>query len=341
MSKTALVTGVQGQDGAYLAQLLIQKGYRVVGTIRKNRNEQAGRLNYLGVDKEVELTEMDLAQPNTIYDVIEKYRPDEIYNLAAVSYISDGYGLTKIADVNALGVSRMLDTIRSLRLETKFFHASSSQIFGTTIGGAQDENTPFAPQNPYGITKLFGHLLVKNCREAHDMFACSGILYNHESPLRGKQFVTKKIIKTVAEIKAGVSEKLSLGNINVARDWGFAGDYVKAMWLMLQQEKPSDYVIASGKTHTLRYLVEKAFSIVDIQIDWKGEGLDEVGRNRKTGKIIIDISPQFFRPIDVLHTLGDATKARVELGWQPKISFDQLIELMLSYELDLLKKKIV
>lgn len=339
--KKALIFGVTGQDGLYLSEFLLEKGYHVYGVKRKHSSNNAKhidriRSNPLNGDHFF-LHEGDLTDTSTIIDLIDSIRPDEIYNLAAQSHVHISFEQPEYtAEINALGTLRILQTIKQLNLvdKIKFYQASTSELFGLSQENPRAEATPFHPRAPYGISKLFAHWMTINYREAFGLFACCGILFNHESPLRGENFVTKKIAKAAARISKGSNEICYLGNLNARRDWGYAKDYVEAMWLMLQQEKPEDFVIATGKSHSVREFVELSFKQVGIDILWEGEGVDEVGINKNTGDILVKINPAFFRPTDVSFVLGDAEKAKTILQWEPATSFEELVKIMVSAELN-------
>ncbi|WP_036225585.1 GDP-mannose 4,6-dehydratase [Mesoaciditoga lauensis] len=330
--KRAFITGITGQDGGYLAELLLEKGYEIYALYRRNSNQRFDRIKHL-LDK-IHLIAGDMTDQSSLIDAIEVSKPDEVYNLAAQSFVAVSWKEPVFtAEVNALGVTRLLEAIKMKKPDAKFYQASTSELFGLVQETPQKETTSFHPRSPYSVAKLYGYWITVNYRESYNMFACNGILFNHESPKRGIEFVTRKITKAVAEIYRGEREFVSLGNLDAKRDWGYAGDYVKAMYLMLQQEKPDDFVIASGETHSVREFVEKAFKVVDIEIEWKGQGINEIGIDKKSGKTIVKINPQFFRPADVELLLGDPSKAKRELGWEPEVSFDQLVEMMVKNDL--------
>lgn len=317
MRKTALITGITGQDGAYLAQLLLLKGYRVYGAFRRISTLNIDRLNYLGIREKVELIPFDLLDSGNIIRVIEKIQPDEIYNLAAQSFVAVSFDQPLVtADITGLGAARILEAIRYVNPKIKFYQASSSEMFGKAQRIPQDENTPFYPRSPYAAAKLYAHWMTVNYREAYGIFACSGILFNHESPLRGEEFVTRKITMAAARIKGGQQSELRLGNLEARRDWGYAREYVEAMWLMLQQNKPGDYVIATGESHSVLEFVEEAFANVDL--DWKEY-------------VVVD--PTFCRPSEVNFLIGDPRKAQDELGWKPRTTFKELIRIMVEADL--------
>lgn len=334
--KRALLTGIRGQDGSYLTKFLLAKGYEVYGADRKSGEASLWRLNELGVT--VKIIPMDLLELTNVMRVIEKIKPDEIYNLAAQSFVRASFEQALLtANTNAMGVLRLLETIRTVKPDTKFYQASSSEMFGKVCEMPQTEITPFHPRSPYAISKLFGHWITINYRESYKMFACSGIFFNHESPLRGSEFITRKITYGVARIKHGLQDKIVLGNLYAKRDWGYAPEYVEAMWLMLQQPEPDDYVIATGETHSIREFVEFAFKYVGYDIIWKGKGVKEKGMDRKTGKILVEVSPEFFRLAEVDVVVGDPSKAKKKLGWKPRTKFKELVKIMV--EADLIKVK--
>jgi len=316
--KTALVTGITGQDGAYLAHLLVSKGYKVYGGYRRASTLNLSGLDFLGVRNDVVLIELDLLDLGSIIRALEIAEPQEVYNLAAQSFVGASFDQPIVtADITGLGAARMLESIRIVNPAVRFYQASTSEMFGETQRTPQNESTPFYPRSPYAVAKLYAHWMTTNYREAHSIFACSGILFNHESPIRGLEFVTRKVTDGVARIKAGLDTNIALGDLKPKRDWGYAGDYVKAMWLMLQQDEASDYVIATGETHTVKEFVEAAFAVVGL--DWQ----DHVTQD-----------PRFLRPAEVNLLQGDATKARLSLGWQPEVSFEALVELMVRSDLE-------
>ena len=332
--KRALITGIRGQDGAYLAKLLLEKGYEVWGADRRSGDSSNWRLKELGIEKEVKIVYMDLLELTNIMRAIEKVKPDEVYNLAAQSFVQASFEQPILtAEVDAIGVLRILEALRVLKPDAKFYQASTSEMFGKVQEIPQTEKTPFYPRSPYGVAKLFGHWITVNYRESYGMFACSGILFNHESPLRGVEFVTRKITYSLARIKYGLQDKLILGNLDAKRDWGYAPEYVEAMWLMLQQEEPDDYVIATGETHTVREFVEKAAEVAGFEIEWEGEGVNTKGIDRKSGRIIVEVSPEYYRPAEVDILIGNPEKARKKLGWQPKTTFEKLVEIMMEADL--------
>lgn len=334
MDKTALVTGITGQDGAYLAHSLLQKNYRVYGTYRRSSSINLWRLKELGIDKDIILIPMDLFEFSNVLRTVENLQPSEIYNLAAQSFVGLSFEQPLYtAEIDALGTLRLLDTIRIVNPQIRFYQASTSEMFGKVKSIPQNEDTPFHPRSPYGVAKLYAHWITINYREAYNLFTCSGILFNHESPLRGPEFVTRKITIGLAEIKYGKRKYLELGNLDAKRDWGFAADYVEGMYQMLQQTRPDDYVLASGKTHTVREFVEIAAKMAGFALAWQGYGVDEVGIDTTTSKIIIRINPEFYRPAEVDLLIGSADKAKQHLGWKTSVSFEQLIHLMIEKDL--------
>lgn len=339
--KKALIFGVTGQDGAYLAEFLLNKGYEVHGVKRRTSLINTSRIDHLyeAPDKSKRnffLHYGDLSSASNVIDLMQKIRPDEVYNLGAQSHVLVSFELPEYTgDVDGLGVLRILDAIRMLGLEnTKFYQASSSEMFGKVQEIPQTENTPFYPRSPYGVAKLYGYWITRNYRESYGMFAVNGILFNHESPIRGETFVTRKIARAAARIRYGLQDILYLGNLSASRDWGHARDYVEAMWLMLQQDEADDFVVATGETHTVREFVEKSFACVGITVEWQGEGVDEVGYNVATGKPVVAVDPRYFRPAEVDLLIGDASKAKEKLGWQPRVSFQELVYDMTYAELE-------
>jgi len=332
--KTALITGIRGQDGAYLAKLLLEKGYKVYGADRRSGDSSFWRLKELGIEKDVEIVYMDLLELTNILSVIEKTQPDEVYNLAAQSFVGASFEQPILtSQIDALGVLRVLEAIRKVKPDAKFYQASTSEMFGKVQEIPQTEKTPFYPRSPYGVAKLFGHWITVNYRESFNMFACSGILFNHESPLRGVEFVTRKITYSLARVKYGIQDKLILGNLDAKRDWGYAPEYVEGMWLMLQQDEPDDYILATGETHTVREFVEKAAKYAGFDIEWQGEGVNTKGIDRKTGKVIVEVSPEFYRPAEVDILIGNPEKAKKKLGWNPKTKFEDLVRIMMEADL--------
>lgn len=340
MSKKAIITGISGQDGAYLAKYLLELGYKVFGAVRRSSRsaEILPRLKYLGIEKEVELIDFELSELTNITRVIKSTQPDEIYNLGGQSFVGASFEqpLTT-TDINAVAVLRILETIREYSAETRFYQASTSEMFGA-ISPPQSETTPFYPRSPYGVSKLFGHWITKNYRESYGLKACSGILFNHESPIRGQEFVTRKISLSLSRVAQGKQDVVKLGNLSAQRDWGFAGDYVKGMHLMTTSEKISDYVLASGETHSIREFASIAAESLGMDLAWEGEGVDEKGINKKTNKCVICVDPKFFRPAEVDLLLGDASKAENDLGWKRTVDFKSLVEMMTSSDYDAVKK---
>ena len=330
--KKAIITGIAGQDGGFLAALLIKKGYEVVGADRRRVDTEYSRLSDLGILDKIRFVYFDLTETNNINNLIIKEQPDEFYNLAAQSFVKASFELPILtSDVDAMGVLRILDAIKNYSPKTKFYQASTSEMFGKVQEIPQNENTPFYPRSPYGVAKLFAHWTVVNYRESYGLFACSGILFNHESEYRGKEFVTQKIIEKVVSIERGDSSPLVLGNIDSERDWGYARDYVEGMYLMLQHSKPNDYVLATNSKISVRKFVEIAFKKAGIEIEWQGSNIDEIGLDNKTGKVIVKISEEFFRPAEVDLLIGDYSKAKNVLKWEPKTKLDQMIEIMINH----------
>lgn len=337
--KKALITGITGQDGSYLAELLLDKGYEVHGIIRRHSTICTDRIDHLYDDTSLKdrffLHYGDLTDSCNLMGLIQRIQPDEVYNLGAQSHVAVSFEVPEYtAEATGVGTIRLLDAIYQSGVKCKFYQASTSELFGGLPGTApQSEKTPFYPKSPYGAAKLYSYWITVNYRESYNMFACNGILFNHESPRRGETFVTRKITIAVAKIMAGKQEKLSLGNLNAKRDWGFAGDYVEGMWRILQQEKPDDYVLATNETHTVREFVELAFAEVGIEIEWKGEGVDEKGYDKNTGKLLVDVNPRYFRPAEVELLWGDSTKAEIELGWRRNVSFKELVSMMVREDM--------
>ena len=329
MQKTALVTGVTGQDGAYLSRYLLQRGYRVVGAHRATSIRSMSRLACLGIEEHIEYVDMDLVELASVLRVVEAVRPDEIYNLAAQSFVGRSFEQpVSTADVDALGVTRLLEAIRTVNSGIRFYQASTSEMFGCALHAPQTEETPFFPRNPYGVAKLYAHWITANYRDAYGIHASSGILYNHESPLRGREFVTRKITSQLALIKYGRQKELALGNIDAKRDWGFAGDYVEGMWRMLQSDKSASYVLATGQAHTVREFAQISAAELGLDLVWEGKGIHERGIDRKSGKTIITIDPEFYRPTEVETLVGSPCKAEQTLGWKRHVSFEELVGMM-------------
>jgi GDPmannose 4,6-dehydratase len=332
--RRALITGITGQDGAYLSKFLLDKGYEVYGAFRRTSGLNLNGLKYLGVDDKVKYIPLELLEFTNIYRAIEKIQPDEIYNLGAQSFVALSFEEPiYTADVTALGSLRVLEAIRAVNPKIKFYQASSSEMFGKVQSMPQKEETPFYPRSPYALSKVFAHWITVNYRESYGIFACSGILFNHESPLRGNEFVTRKITRSVAQVKLGLKNELKLGNLDAKRDWGYAPEYVEAMWLMLQHKSPDDYVVATGETHSIREFVERAFKHIGIDIVWEGETTEEKGIDKKTGKVLVEVSPEFFRPAEVNILLGDSSKIRERLGWQPRTKFEDLVPIMVEADI--------
>ncbi len=339
--KKALITGVTGQDGAYLAQLLLEKGYEVHGIKRRASLFNTDRIDHMVRDphdpeRRLILHYGDLTDSTNLIRVVQQVRPDEIYNLAAQSHVKVSFETPEYtADTVAMGALRLLETIRILGLtdKTRFYQASTSELYGKVVESPQNENTPFHPRSPYAAAKLYAYWITTNYREAYNIFGCNGILFNHESPIRGETFVTRKITRALARIKLGLQERLYLGNLDAKRDWGHARDYVQMMWLMLQQEEPEDYVIATGEQHSVREFVELAAAEVGYDIEWRGEGVEEKGYDRRSGKLMVEVDPRYFRPTEVETLLGDPTKAKEKLGWSPKVRFGELVAEMMRADL--------
>lgn len=338
-SKIALVTGITGQDGSYLAELLLGKGYEVHGIKRRASSFNTGRVDHLHTYRGENETRMhlhygDLTDSSNLNRLIEKIRPSEIYNLGAQSHVQVSFEVPEYtADVDAVGTLRLLDAIRETGVKCRFYQASTSELFGQVQEVPQSEKTPFYPRSPYGVAKLYAYWITVNYREAYGLHASNGILFNHESPRRGATFVTRKISRAVAHIQSGRQDCLYMGNIDAKRDWGFAGDFVDAMWRMLQQDVPQDYVIATGEMHSVREFIELAFEHVGVRIAWKGNGVEETGSDAATGKTLVRIDPQYYRPAEVEQLLGNPTKARTNLGWEPKVKFRELVSMMVAADL--------
>jgi GDPmannose 4,6-dehydratase len=334
MKKTALITGITGQDGSYLAELLLDKGYIVHGVIRRSSSFNTFRIDHLYNDpallnKRLFLHYGDLTDSSNLNRLIEKTRPDEIYNLGAQSHVQVSFEVPEYtAEVDAVGTLRFLDAIRETGIPTKFYQASTSELYGLARQVPQDEQTPFYPRSPYGVAKLYAYWITVNYREAYNLFACNGILFNHESERRGKTFVTRKITVGAARILNGFQEMLLLGNLDAQRDWGYAPEYVEGMWRMMQADAPGDFVLATGETHTVREFVEETFSVLGEKIEWKGSGKEEVGVRVSSGRAVVGIDPRYFRPTEVDLLTGNATKAKAILGWEPKVRFRELVKIM-------------
>ncbi len=335
--KRALITGITGQDGSYLAELLLEKGYEVYGIWRRKSNVDYGNITHLK-DK-VKLIYADMTDLVSLIEAMKISNPDEVYNLAAQSFVKTSWDTpVGTAEIDAIGVLNMLEAIRLTKKDTKFYQASTSEMFGKVQEIPQKETTPFYPRSPYGVAKLYGHWITKNYRESYNLFACSGILFNHESERRGEEFVTRKITMAVAKIKKGLQDMLELGNLDAKRDWGHSKDYVKAMWLMLQQDKADDYVISTGETHPVREFVELAFKAVGMEIEWHGEGDKEYATIKGTDKVVVKVNPEFYRPAEVELLIGDCSKAEKVLGWKREIGYNELVNRMVENDLKLLEK---
>lgn len=337
--KRALITGITGQDGSYLAELLLQKGYEVYGIIRRKSMVDYGNVDH--IKDKIHFIYADMVDVVSLMNAMKISKPDEVYNLAAQSFVATSWEQPiATADINAVGVVNILEAIRSVQPDAHFYQASTSEMYGQVQEMPQTEKTPFYPRSPYGVAKLYGHWITKNYRESYGMYACSGILFNHESERRGQEFVTRKISNAVAKISSGLQDHLELGNLDAKRDWGHSKDYVSAMWLMLQQDKPDDYVIATKETRTVREFVELAFCHIGITVKWQGHGLDEIGLDEATGKIVVKINKSFFRPAEVEVLLGDPSKAEDELGWKREILFADLVKRMVDNDVALVTGEI-
>lgn len=344
MKKKALITGITGQDGSYLAELLLEKDYEVHGMVRRASSFNRDRIDHLYKDPHGKHLRLflhygDLTDSSNMNRMLEHVRPDEIYNLAAQSHVRVSFDVPEYtADVDGTGTLRLLDAIKETGLRSRFYQASTSELFGKAQEMPQTETTPFYPRSPYGVAKLYAYWIVVNYREAYSLHASNGILFNHESPRRGESFVTRKITLGAAAIKAGKQECLYIGNLDAKRDWGYAPDFVQAMWLMLQQDRPGDYVIATGEAHSVREFIEKAFGALEMPVEWKGSGGEETGSNAKTGKTMVRIDPKYFRPTEVDLLLGNPAKAARTLGWKPSVTFDRLVEIMVKADWEAAKK---
>lgn len=343
--KKALITGITGQDGSYLAEMLLGKGYEVHGIIRRSSSFNTGRIDHIYQDPHESGVRMflhygDLNDASSLNKVLRNVRPDEIYNLGAQSHVKVSFDVPEYTgEIDALGAVRILEGIRETELNTRFYQASSSELYGKVVETPQRETTPFYPRSPYACAKAYAFYITVNYRESYGMFACNGILFNHESPRRGETFVTRKITRAAARIRLGMQACLYLGNLDAKRDWGFAGDYVEAMWLMLQQSEPDDYVVATGETRSVREFAEKVFARLDMPLEWQGKGMHEKGIDSRTGKVVIEVDPKYFRPAEVDLLLGDSTKARQQLGWAPKTDLDGLVAMMTDADLKLSERE--
>lgn len=343
--KRALITGISGQDGSYLAELLLGKGYEVHGVIRRSSSFNTGRIDHLyrdphEPDVRLFLHYGDLNDASSINRVLREVRPDEIYNLGAQSHVRVSFDVPEYTgEIDALGTVRLLEGIRETGLNTRFYQASSSELYGKVVETPQKETTPFYPRSPYACAKAYAYYITLNYRESYGMYACNGILFNHESPRRGETFVTRKITRAAGRIKAGLQDRLYLGNLDAKRDWGFAGDYVEAMWLMLQQQEADDFVVATGETWSVREFAERVFARLGMPLEWQGKGVHEKGIDANSGKIVIEIDPRYFRPAEVDLLLGDSAKARRQLGWQPRVDFQGLVDMMTDADLALAERE--
>jgi len=341
--KKALITGITGQDGSYLAEFLLEKGYEVHGLVRRSSIGNTARIDHLIAENKVQLHDGDMSDSSSIIRIISEVRPDEIYNLAAQSHVQVSFDVPEYSgDVDALGVLRVLEAVRILGLTKtcRIYQASTSELYGKVEEVPQKETTPFAPYSPYAVAKQYGFWMVKEYREAYGMFAVNGILFNHESERRGENFVTRKITLAAGRIACGLQDKLYLGNLDSLRDWGYAKDYVECMWMMLQADKPEDFVIATGVQHTVRDFTTLAFRYVGFDLEWQGEGMEEKGIDKKTGRVLVEVSEKFYRPTDVVNLWGDPTKAKTVLGWNPlKTSYEELCRLMVEHDLELAKRE--
>jgi GDPmannose 4,6-dehydratase len=343
--KRALITGITGQDGSYLAELLLAKGYEVHGVIRRSSSFNTGRINQIYRDPHESGVRLflhygDLNDASSLNRLLREVRPEEIYNLGAQSHVRVSFDVPEYTgEIDALGTVRLLEGIRETELNTRFYQASSSELYGKVVETPQRETTPFYPRSPYACAKAYAYYITVNYRESYDMFACNGILFNHESPRRGETFVTRKITRAAARIKLGVQPRLYLGNLDAKRDWGFAGDYVEAMWLMMQQPEADDFVVATGETHSVREFAEKTFARLDMPLEWQGEGVTEKGIDARTGKVVIEIDPKYFRPAEVDLLLGDPAKAKRVLNWQPRVDFETLVTMMTDADLGIAERE--
>ena len=333
-TKKALITGITGQDGSYLAELLLEKGYEVHGMLRRSSSFNTGRIDHLYNNSKILNHKLflhygDLTDSSNLNRLLEKIGPDEIYNLGAQSHVQVSFEIPEYtAEVDAIGTLRFLDAIKETGIKTKFYQASTSELYGKVQEVPQTENTPFYPRSPYGIAKLYSYWIIINYREAYNLFASNGILFNHESPRRGGTFVTRKITTAAARIKFGIQDKVTLGNLNAKRDWGYAPEYVDGMWQMMQLDKSDDFILATGETHTIREFADIVFKELEMELDWQGEGINEIGIDIKTGKTLVSVNPRYFRPTEVELLIGDATKAQKTFGWESEIKFDKLAKIM-------------
>ena len=337
MSKTAIITGITGQDGAYLAQLLLEKGYKVYGTYRRTSSSNFWRIEYLGIreHRNLKLVEFDITDAGNCFRLVAQVKPDELYNLAAQSFVDASFTQPHTTgQISGLATLNLLEAIRNVRPDTRFYQASTSELFGKVQETPQSETTPFYPRSPYGVAKLYGHWITQNYRESYDMFATSGILFNHESPLRGIEFVTRKITDGVARIKLGLQDQIRLGNLNPQRDWGYAADFVDGMYRMLQTEAPDNYVLATGRTETVRTFATMAFANIDIDVEWQGTDDHEIGIDRASGKTVVSVDAEYYRPAEVELLIGDASKAKRDLGWESTTDLETLCQIMVESDLE-------
>lgn len=345
VQKKALITGITGQDGSYLAELLLEKNYEVHGMLRRSSSFNTGRIDHLYndpkiMDQSLYLHYGDLTDSSNLNRLLEKIEPDEIYNLGAQSHVQVSFEIPEYtAEVDAMGTLRFLDAIKESGIQSKFYQASTSELFGKVREVPQTEKTPFYPRSPYGVAKLYGYWIVINYREAYNIYACNGILFNHESPRRGGTFVTRKITRAAARIKYGLQDKVTLGNLNAKRDWGYAPEYVEGMWQMMQLDKADDFVMATGETHSIREFADIVFKELDMDLEWQGEGVNEKGIEIKTGKTLVAVNPRYFRPTEVDLLIGDATKAKKTFGWKPKVKFDELAKIMAKADWEKVQKR--
>ena len=343
--KRALITGITGQDGSYLLELLLEKGYEVHGIIRRSSSFNTGRIDHLYNNSNVHGKQMflhygDVTDTSNLNRLLEKIGPDEIYNLAAQSHVKVSFEIPEYtAEVDAVGTLRFLDAIRETGLRTKFYQASTSELFGKVQEVPQTEKTPFYPRSPYGVAKLYGYWIIVNYREAYGLYACNGILFNHESPRRGETFVTRKITLAAARIKLGLQDKLTIGNLHAKRDWGYAPEYCEGMWRMLQQEKPEDFVLATGETHSVKEFIDAVFNELELDLVWKGEKEQEAGITKKDGKVLVEVDPRYYRPTEVELPIGNPAKAKEKLGWAPKTTFHELAKMMAKADFEKVKKR--
>jgi GDPmannose 4,6-dehydratase len=345
MTKKALITGITGQDGSYLAEFLIEKGYEVHGMIRRSSSFNTGRIDHLFNDNEILNHKLflyygDLTDSSNLNRLLEKIAPDEIYNLGAQSHVKVSFEIPEYtAEVDAMGTLRFLDAIKETGIKTKFYQASTSELFGKVQEIPQTEKTPFYPRSPYGVAKLYGYWIIVNYREAYNIFACNGILFNHESPRRGGTFVTRKITRAAARIKLGIQDNLTLGNLNAKRDWGYAPEYVKGMWQMMQLENADDYILATNETHTIREFATLAFRELGMELEWKGSEENEVGVEKNSGKELVSVNPNYYRPTEVDLLIGDYSKAKKAFGWEPEVKFDELARIMANADWEKVQKR--